>query len=120
MKEMIDVTGVIKLLKEAFPQLKLAPSEIAAKTPFPYGTYTDEQIPKTTKDGVAGWDMEFELSIFEGTKEKISQLTQQVINAMHRVSIADGSRIYFNSLQYVYYPVENIHSYELKFNIKKR
>lgn len=110
---------IIALLEEAIPELsdKIQAGAVDERTPAPFAAFSyPEETPVRTKNGIAGYVVSFEVSLYDGKYGSVQQLRHRVIAALEGAEL--GEKVcYYRSSSEEYYPDYDLHGSTLNFRI---
>ena len=117
---MTDVkVEILAVLEEALPELgdRIQAGAVDERTATPFAAYTTpEEIPIRTKNGIAGCQTTFEVSIYDKRIAQLEQLRHRVIAALERKELDERICTYRSSTT-DYYPDYDLHGATLTFLI---
>ena len=111
--------GILALLESALPELKdrIQAGAVDERTPTPFAAYTTpEEIPIRTKSGIAGYQILFEVSLYDKRIAHLEQLRHRVIAALERAELGEKVCSYRSSTT-EYYPDYDLHGATMTFKI---
>lgn len=110
---------LIKTVEYAVPELrdKIQAGAVDAGTPAPFATFsTPEEKPIRTKNGIVGYDIIFEVAVYDKRVSGAEQLRHKVLAALEGQQI-ENKRCWYKSYTTDYYPEYDLHSAVLTFRI---
>ena len=111
--------AIISAIETAAPELKekIQCGAVDAETIVPFATYsTPEEHPIRTKDGIAGYDILFEVEVYDNRVSGAETLKRKVAGALEGLQI-DDRVCKLRSASSDYYPDYDLHSYTLTFKV---
>ena len=112
-------TELIRIVEQELPELvdKIQIGAVDAQTKTPYALLsTPQETPIRTFDGIVGYDVTFELSIFHTRLADIENLKTKLIDTLEGAPLADKTS-YYKTGEYAFFHEYNLHSYSLTFQI---
>lgn len=106
-------------LENDIPELKdkIQAEAVDEGTKAPFAVFmTPEEVPIRTKDGIAGYNILFEISVYDRSVSGATSLQQSVINSLEGVQL-DKKTCRYKSSTKDYYPEYDLHSVTLTFRI---
>ena len=110
---------LIKTVEDSVPELrdKIQAGAVDAGTAAPFATFsTPEERPIHTKSGIAGYDIVFEVPVYDKKVSGAEQLRHKILAALEGKEI-EGKRCWYKSYTTDYYPEYDLHSAVLTFKI---
>ena len=110
---------LIKTVEDSVPELrdKIQAGAVYAGTAAPFATFsTPEERPIHTKSGIAGYDIVFEVTVYDKKVSGAEQLRHKILAAIEGKEI-EGKRCWYKSYTTDYYPEYDLHSAVLTFKI---
>lgn len=110
---------LIKAVEDAVPELrdKIQAGAVDAGTPAPFATFsTPEEKPIRTKNGIVGYDIFFEVTIYDKKVSSAEQIRHKVLKALEGKEL-ENKRCWYKSYNTDYYPEYDLHSATLTFRI---
>ena len=110
---------LIKTVEDSVPELrdKIQAGAVDAGTAAPFATFsTPEERPIHTKSGIAGYDIVFEVTVYDKKVACAEQLRHKILAALEGKEI-EGKRCWYKSYTTDYYPEYDLHSAVLTFKI---
>lgn len=110
---------LIKAVEDAVPELrdKIQAGAVDAGTPAPFATFsTPEEKPIRTKNGIVGYDIFFEVTVYDKKVSSAEQIRHKVLKALEGKELGD-KRCWYKSYNTDYYPEYDLHSATLTFRI---
>ncbi len=112
-------TELIRIVERDIPELasKIQIGAVDAQTAAPYALLsTPPETPIRTFDGIVGYDVTFEMSIFHTRLAELESLKIKLINTLEGAALADNTS-YYKTGEYDFFHEYNLHSYSLTFQI---
>lgn len=109
----------IKAVEDAVPELrdKIQAGAVDAGTPAPFATFsTPEEKPIRTKNGIVGYDIFFEVTVYDKKVSSAEQIRHKVLKALEGKELGN-KRCWYKSYNTDYYPEYDLHSATLTFRI---
>ena len=110
---------LIKTVEDSVPELrdKIQAGAVDAGTAAPFATFsTPEERPIHTKSGIAGYDIVFEVTVYDKKVSGAEQLRHKILAALEGKEI-EGKRCWYKSYTTDYYAEYDLHSAVLTFKI---
>lgn len=110
---------LIKAVEDAVPELrdKIQAGAVDAGTPAPFATFsTPEEKPIRTKNGIVGYDIFFEVTVYDKKVSSAEQIRHKVLKALEGKELGN-KRCWYKSYNTDYYPAYDLHSATLTFRI---
>lgn len=110
---------LIKAVEDAVPELrdKIQAGAVDAGTPAPFTTFsTPEEKPIRTKNGIVGYDIFFEVTVYDKKVSSAEQIRHKVLKALEGKELGN-KRCWYKSYNTDYYPEYDLHSATLTFRI---
>lgn len=110
---------LIKTVEDAVPELrdKIQAGAVDAGTPAPFATFsTPEEKPIRTKNGIVGYDIFFEVAVYDKKVSSVEQIRHKVLKALEGKELGNR-RCWYKSYTTDYYPEYDLHSAILTFRI---
>lgn len=110
---------LIKAVEDAVPELrdKIQAGAVDAGTPAPFATFsTPEEKPIRTKNGIVGYDIFFEVTVYDEKVSSAEQIRHKVLKALEGKELGN-KRCWYKSYNTDYYPEYDLHSATLTFRI---
>lgn len=110
---------LIKAVEDAVPELrdKIQAGAVDAGTPAPFATFsTPEEKPIRTKNGIVGYDIFFEVTVYDKKVSSAEQIRHKVLKALEGKELGN-KRCWYKSYNTDYYPEYDLHSATLSFRI---
>ena len=110
---------LIKAVEDAVPELrdKIQAGAVDAGTPAPFATFsTPEEKPIRTKNGIVGYDIFFEVTVYDKKVSSAEQIRHKVLKALEGKELGN-KRCWYKSYNTDYYSEYDLHSATLTFRI---
>lgn len=111
---------IIRLLEDGIPELrgKIQAGAVDSNTAVPFAAFTvPNEEPVRTKDGIAGYNVSFEVSVYAGKFSEAEQLRHKVIHALEGADLGLGQRSLYKGGNTDYFPDYDLHGAILTFKI---
>lgn len=112
------IADIIDRVETCIPELKdkIQMGAVDEETSTPYATIKHTQIPIITKQGIAGYRWELDVSVFHSTMDEEEVLKDKIINFLDGFNSGE-KKVRFQNAAYEFYHEYNIHGYSLTFKI---